>query len=69
MNAAESVGVNSIWIYRVREEFASGFGKELLKKLGIEGEYEGIGGFRSIELPFFLFYDKDIRVKRSQTGF
>lgn len=43
MNAAESVGVNSIWIHRAKEEFASGFGKELLKKLGIEGEYEGIG--------------------------
>ena len=43
MNAAESLGVASIWIHRAKEEFESDFGKELLKKLGIEGEYEGIG--------------------------
>ena len=43
MNAAESIGVNSIWIHRAKEEFESDFGKALLAKLGIEGEYEGIG--------------------------
>ena len=43
MNAAESLGVASIWIHRAKEEFESEFGKNLLKKLGIEGEYEGIG--------------------------
>ncbi|MBR5976123.1 MAG: nitroreductase [Clostridiales bacterium] len=43
MNAAESLGVNSIWIHRAKEEFESDFGKALLKKLGIEGDYEGIG--------------------------
>ena len=43
MNAAESLGVASIWIHRAKEEFDSDFGKEILKKLGIEGEYEGIG--------------------------
>ena len=43
MNAAESLGVASIWIHRAKEEFESDFGKEILKKLGIEGEYEGIG--------------------------
>ena len=43
MNAAESLGVASIWIHRAKEEFDSAFGKELLKKFGIEGEYEGIG--------------------------
>lgn len=43
MNAAESMGVGSIWIHRAKEEFDSDFGKEILKKLGIEGEYEGIG--------------------------
>ena len=43
MNAAESLGVASIWIHRAKEEFESDFGKVLLKKLGIEGEYEGIG--------------------------
>lgn len=43
MNAAESLGVASIWIHRAKEEFESEFGKSILKKLGIEGEYEGIG--------------------------
>ncbi len=43
MNAAESLGVASIWIHRAQEEFEADFGKELLKKLGIEGDYEGIG--------------------------
>ncbi|SHI64387.1 nitroreductase [Pseudobutyrivibrio xylanivorans] len=43
MNAAESLGVASIWIHRAKEEFESEFGKNILKKLGIEGEYEGIG--------------------------
>ena len=43
MNAAESLGVGSIWIHRAKEEFESPFGQEILKKLGIEGNFEGIG--------------------------
>jgi nitroreductase len=43
LNAAASVGLGSIWIHRAKEEFESDFGKELLKSLGIEGNYEGIG--------------------------
>lgn len=43
MNAAESLGVASIWIHRAKEEFDSSFGKELLAQLGISGDYEGIG--------------------------
>ena len=43
MNAAESLGVASIWIHRAKEEFESDFGKNILKRLGIEEEYEGIG--------------------------
>ncbi|MCR4739846.1 MAG: nitroreductase [Lachnospiraceae bacterium] len=43
LNAAESLGVAGIWIHRAKEEFESDFGKEILKKLGIQGEYEGIG--------------------------
>lgn len=43
MNAAESLGVASIWIHRAKEEFDSEFGKNILKKLGIEGDFEGIG--------------------------
>lgn len=43
MNAAESLGLGSIWIHRAKEEFESEFGKRILKDLGIEGNYEGIG--------------------------
>ena len=43
MNAAESLGVASIWIHRAKEEFESEFGENILKRLGISGEYEGIG--------------------------
>ena len=43
MNAAQSLGVGSIWIHRAKEEFESDFGKDILNKLGIVGEYEGIG--------------------------
>ena len=43
MNAAASLGVSSCWVHRAKEEFESEYGKALLKKLGIEGNYEGIG--------------------------
>ena len=43
MNAAESLGIASIWIHRAKEEFESDFGKGILAKLGISEEYEGIG--------------------------
>ena len=43
MNAAADLGVASCWIHRAKEEFESEEGKEILEKLGIEGEYEGIG--------------------------
>lgn len=43
MNAAEELGVGSCWIHRAKEEFESAEGKEILKSLGIEGDYEGIG--------------------------
>ena len=43
MNAASSLGIGSCWIHRAKEEFESEEGKEILKSLGIEGDYEGIG--------------------------
>lgn len=43
MLAAHALGLGSCWIHRAREEFDSDFGKDILKKLGVEGEYEGIG--------------------------
>lgn len=54
MNAAKSLGVDSIWIHRAKEEFESDFGKKMLADLGIEGNYEGIGhcalGYAASEL-------------------
>lgn len=43
MNAAYDLGVSSCWIHRAKEEFESEEGKAILKSLGIEGDYEGIG--------------------------
>lgn len=43
MNAAADLGVASCWIHRAKEEFESPEGKAILKELGIEGDYEGIG--------------------------
>jgi len=43
MLAAHSVGIGSCWIHRAKEEFERPEGLEILKSLGIEGEYEGIG--------------------------
>lgn len=43
MIAAHSLGIASCWIHRAKEEFESEEGKQLLRDLGIEGEYEGIG--------------------------
>jgi nitroreductase len=43
MNAAYSLGLGSIWIHRAKEEFELPEYKQLLKDLGIEGEWEGIG--------------------------
>ena len=43
MLAAHALGVGSCWIHRAKEEFESAEGRAILKKLGIEGEYEGIG--------------------------
>ncbi len=43
MLAAHDLGVGSCWIHRAKETFETEAGKELLKSLGIEGDYEGIG--------------------------
>lgn len=42
MLAAHSLGLGSCWIHRAKETFETKEGKEILKSLGIEGEYEGI---------------------------
>ena len=43
MLAAHELGIGSCWIHRAKEEFNSEEGKEILKQLGIKGDYEGIG--------------------------
>ena len=55
MLAAHSLGLGSIWIHRAMEEFETPEYIDLLKKLGIEGEWEGIGhcalGYMEGEFP------------------
>lgn len=43
LQASYDLGLGSIWIHRAKEEFESEEGKELLRKLNIQGDYEGIG--------------------------
>lgn len=43
MLAAHDLGIGSCWIHRAKQEFETEWGKEFLKSLGIEEEYEGIG--------------------------
>ncbi len=43
MLAAHELGVGSCWIHRAKELFEREEGKEILKSLGIDGEFEGIG--------------------------
>ncbi|MBQ7912385.1 MAG: nitroreductase [Clostridia bacterium] len=41
--AAHALGLGACWIHRAKETFETEEGKAILKSLGIEGEYEGIG--------------------------
>ncbi len=43
MLSAHALGLGSCWIHRAKEEFELDEGKAILKTLGIEGDYEGIG--------------------------
>lgn len=43
MLEAYEQGIGSCWIHRAKEAFDTEQGKELLKSLGVEGEYEGVG--------------------------
>ena len=55
MNAAHSLGIGSCWRHRAKEVFESDEGKKILRELGVEGEYEGIGncilGYADCDLP------------------
>ena len=53
--AAHALGLGSCWVHRAKQEFASDFGKSILNRLGIEGDYEGIEhlvlGYPAGDLP------------------
>ncbi len=55
MLKAHELGLGSIWIHRAKEEFDSDFGRNILDKIGLDGDYEGIGhlavGYADCELP------------------
>ena len=40
---AHSLGLGACWIHHAKEVFETDYGKNLLKELGIDGDYEGIG--------------------------
>ncbi len=43
MLAAHAEGLASCWIHRAKEVFDTQQGRQILRELGIEGDYEGIG--------------------------
>lgn len=43
MLAAHALGLGSIWINRAKQEFETPEYQQLLKDIGVEGEWEGIG--------------------------
>ena len=53
--AAHALGLGSIWIHRAKEEFEEPEYQQLLKDLGVDGEWEGIGhcavGYLNGEAP------------------
>ncbi|MBR4462539.1 MAG: nitroreductase [Erysipelotrichaceae bacterium] len=53
--ATHALGLGGIWIHRAKQEFEEEEWKQLLKDLGVEGEYEGIGhcavGYIDGEIP------------------
>lgn len=53
--AAHALGLGGIWIHRARQEFEEPEYQQLLKDLGVEGEWEGIGhcavGYIDGEMP------------------
>ncbi|MCR5798311.1 MAG: nitroreductase [Eubacterium sp.] len=55
MVAAHSLGLGSIWIHRAKEEFEMPEYKQLIKDLGVEGDWEGVGhcaiGYADCENP------------------
>ena len=56
MLAAWEKGIGSCWIHRAKESFETEEGKAILKELGIEGDYVGVGncvlGYRDETVPY-----------------
>ena len=54
MLAAHALGLGACWIHRAKEMFELPEGLEILKSLGIDEEYEGVGncvsGYSDMEL-------------------
>ncbi len=55
VNAAFSLGVDSCWVHRAKETFATDFGKNLMDKWNLSSDYVGVGnvvlGYRDMLLP------------------
>ena len=55
MVAAHSLGLATCYVFRAKEEFEMDEYKEVLRKLGVEGEYVGVGfcilGYAEGEIP------------------
>ena len=55
MLAAHTLGLGTCWIHRAKEMFETDEGKEILKSLGVKGEYEGVAnciiGYPNGEAP------------------
>lgn len=57
MNAAAALSVSSCWVHRAREVFEMEEAKNILKAIGIFGNYEGIGNL-------VLGYSADVEEKK-----
>ena len=55
MLAAHELGIASCWIHRAKEMFETEEGKAILRDLGVEGDYEGVGncvlGYADCQAP------------------
>ena len=55
MLAAHELGIASCWIHRAKEMFETEEGKAILRDLGLEGDYEGVGncvlGYADCQAP------------------
>ncbi len=53
--AAHDLGLGACWIHRAKDVFETEEGKQILKDLGVEGDYEGVGncilGYPKGDLP------------------